>query len=489
MLTRLQIEGFKNLIEVDMRFGPFTCIAGPNGVGKSNLFDAILFLSELADKPFVEAARNIRGGENPRGLFSAHGSRKMYLAAEMLIPRSGEDEFGQRAEASATYVKYELELSLQPAADSRLRERIRLEREMLTYIPKGKAKERLGFPHSEEWRASVVQTSSRRTDFISTDRETGIVNLHADRMPESEKARRGGGKPARFPSVTLPRTALSSAQNADETRTAVLVREEMRKWRLLQLEPSAMRQPDDFQSEDSMTVTGAHIPAALYRIASDPPDPEHEGRVYATTTNRLAELVEGVRTIRVERDDTRKALTLMMTDLHGLELPASALSDGTMRFIALTVLQQDPQDTGLICLEEPENGIHPERIGAMLQLLNDISADTDSPADEDNPLRQIIINTHSPIVARLVDEGDLLFASTRSRRVSSKRVPELELLCLPSTWREPLDVKTISKGRVLTYLQGISTDDWESRDPRKRRVMDRFHPGQLDIWPTDEVST
>ena len=29
MLTRLKVKGFKNLVDVDIRFGPFTCIAGP----------------------------------------------------------------------------------------------------------------------------------------------------------------------------------------------------------------------------------------------------------------------------------------------------------------------------------------------------------------------------------------------------------------------------------------------------------------------------
>ena len=56
MLTRLKVSGFKNLVDVDVRFGPFTCIAGANGTGKSNLFDAIGFLSALADKPLVQAA-------------------------------------------------------------------------------------------------------------------------------------------------------------------------------------------------------------------------------------------------------------------------------------------------------------------------------------------------------------------------------------------------------------------------------------------------
>ncbi len=42
MLTGLKVSGFKNLMDVDIRFSPFTCIAGANGVGKSNLFDGAL---------------------------------------------------------------------------------------------------------------------------------------------------------------------------------------------------------------------------------------------------------------------------------------------------------------------------------------------------------------------------------------------------------------------------------------------------------------
>ncbi len=60
MLTRLKVSGFKNLVDVDVRFGPFTCVAGANGVGKSNLFDAIRFLSAIADCPLIEAALSVR---------------------------------------------------------------------------------------------------------------------------------------------------------------------------------------------------------------------------------------------------------------------------------------------------------------------------------------------------------------------------------------------------------------------------------------------
>jgi AAA15 family ATPase/GTPase len=72
MLTRLKVNGFKNLVEVDVRFGPFTCVAGANGVGKSNLFDAITFLSALADKSLVDAAASVRAEKGGRLISEAY---------------------------------------------------------------------------------------------------------------------------------------------------------------------------------------------------------------------------------------------------------------------------------------------------------------------------------------------------------------------------------------------------------------------------------
>ena len=56
MLTRLEVNGFKNLVNFSLDFGPYTCVAGPNGVGKSNIFDAIHFLSLLTNHTINEAS-------------------------------------------------------------------------------------------------------------------------------------------------------------------------------------------------------------------------------------------------------------------------------------------------------------------------------------------------------------------------------------------------------------------------------------------------
>ena len=97
---------------------------------------------------------------------------------------------------------------------------------------------------------------------------------------------------------------------------------------------------------------------------------------------RLSELIEDVHTVRVDSDERRELLTLEVTDRSETVHPARSLSDGTLRFLALAVLELDPRASGLICLEEPENGIHPERIPAMLRLLKDIATDPESPVGQ-----------------------------------------------------------------------------------------------------------
>jgi len=458
LLTRLRVRGFKNLIDADIHFGPLTCIAGSNGAGKSNVFDAIRFLSELADKPFIEACREIRGGDDVRGLWFGRRPGRMEFLAEMLIPAEGLDDFGQPAQASATFVQYDLVLILEEDPSIPAGERIRLEHERLTYIPKSKYRDHLHFPYKKEWLSTTAINTKRTTSFISTEGQPGrgnVVRLQSDRMRQEEKSQRGGGKAFGFHADKLPRTVLSSAQTADEHRTAVLVRQEMRSWKQFQLEPTFLRKPDEFQSPTSIDPTGAHIPSTLWRLAQDK-GLGGELAVFANVANTLSRLVEKIKSVRVERDEVRRALRFMLQDRMGLELPAGALSDGTMRFVALAVIELDPEQRGVVCLEEPENGIHPQRVAAILDLLYRIAVDTNVSVAPDNPLRQVLITTHSPLVAARVREGDLLFAQPSQFIDRGTRVSGVTYAGLPNTWREKTNQKTVSRGKVISYLRGTS---------------------------------
>lgn len=181
----------------------------------------------------------------------------------------------------------------------------------------------------------------------------------------------------------------------------------MESWSFLALEASSLRAPDDFTGPNIMDTHGRHMPATLHRLIQTP----GLGPVVADSiAQRLTELVENVKGIRVDPDPVRRAYSILVADHSGNEIPARGLSDGTLRFLALAILEQDPLVTGVICLEEPENGIHPKRLPAMIALLRDIAVDTQERCGDDNPLRQIIINTHSPSVVSEVPDDSLVIA-------------------------------------------------------------------------------
>ncbi len=197
-----------------------------------------------------------------------------------------------------------------------------------------------------------------------------------------------------------------------------------------------------------------------------------ETRVYSEIASRLAELIDDVRQIHVDLDEKREILTLYVRDKEGTPHPARALSDGTLRFLALSVLENDPTMQGVICLEEPENGVHPARIPAILKLLQDIAVDLQQPVGEDNPLRQVIVNTHSPVVFKQVPDESVVFVKTREAMdEEGLRFKKADFLCLSDTWRAKVS-EYAPRGDLLAYLNPVLPR--ERGEPiRKKRVIDR----------------
>jgi predicted ATPase len=458
MLTRLEVSGFKNLLDLKVDFGPFTCIAGPNGAGKSNVFDCIHFLSLLADHEFMTAAQKIRTAtgraEDPRHLLWTNGeisSPEMKLAVEMIVPRFVQDDFGREAEATTTFLRYELELAYEsPTTDKRGLGRLRLQREDLTYIKRGDAHAHLRWPHSKrDFRDHVIEGHRRGSAFISTDDSNGkrTIQVHQD----------GGsrGNPKPWSADSAPRTIVCTTTTASEP-TILAARREMQSWRLLMLEPSAMRSPDSIHAmtQPYISSDGSHLAAALYRLATTPDKAGQidEDRLYGDVMQRVARLLEA-KAIRVARNDQLDTLTLEMQQPGGAFLPARALSDGTLRFLALCIIHQDPTMKGLLCMEEPENGIHPERMPAMVDLVRDLAVDPNAAPGDDNPLRQVIVNSHSPTFVQLQRPEDLLFAKTATVRGPKGRPSRtLRLVPVHDTWRAQSGSNSVNQAEILAYL-------------------------------------
>lgn len=486
MITRLQIDGFKNLVGVDIRFGPFTCIAGANAVGKSNLFDAIRFLSDLTSKTLVDAAKLVRSeGQSDsdiRDLFHRVGNtyaNRMSFLVDMIIPKEGADDIGQVASAAITTVRYELELAYRQGDDLLHQGILEIMREELIPINTREAYKSIDYstysaslsPQDRDkikaWQDSVIR-GRRTAKLISTDGE-GLerkISIHQDGSV---------GRVTKQKASQLPKTMLSIT-SASVAPTALVVKNEMQSWKMLQFEPSALRKSDGIHAVGGakLGADGSHLPATLYRIHLENEKSGNIPDTYQALTNRLSELVSGVKYVSVDRDEKRGLLTLFLENRKGTSLPARTLSDGTLRFLALSIIELDSSMNEVICIEEPENGIYPEKIDALLRLLQDIATDVTWPVAEDNPLRQIIINTHSPTVVQQVPESSLLIADLREGIDERHLIFEKAVFePLADTWRTKLqpDIGTVSLGKLLGYLNPVRTADIDNESVV--RVVDR----------------
>lgn len=74
-------------------------------------------------------------------------------------------------------------------------------------------------------------------------------------------------------------------------------------------------------------------------------------------------------------------------------IPATRLSDGTLRYLCLLAILCDPTPPPLICIEEPELGLHPDVLIGLADLLVEASART-----------QLIVTTHSDIIIDAMTE-------------------------------------------------------------------------------------
>ncbi len=383
MITYIKINGFKSFHNFEMDFTPLTIIAGTNASGKSNLFDALILLSNLAETDNIKKAFRDQRGEFIE-LFTQYGennyAQEMEFHIEMLVNKDITDAWGNKALLKYTRLRYELKIK-RFINDSGL-EDIEVSYESLVNLKHQKDKWIKIIPtqYREIWRPKVA--GGRGIPYINTTIDNGIPTVE---VPQDGKT----GNKRRFPLKNASRTVLSSFDTIDFPHV-LAAKEEMKSWKFLQLNPEDLRKPTDkANGEDIISQSGKNLAAALNRIIL-----KNEYSL-GEISRKLQSFVPNFIEVKVVDDKENKQFVIKLIDKDGKEYSSRVLSEGTLRILALCILEQDDQHTGLLCFEEPENGIHPFRISTMASLLKDLTNDF---TDDELPLRQVIVNTHSPIL-------------------------------------------------------------------------------------------
>jgi predicted ATPase len=113
-------------------------------------------------------------------------------------------------------------------------------------------------------------------------------------------------------------------------------------------------------------------------------------------------------------------------------VPATRLSDGTLRYLSLLAILCHPTPPPIVCIEEPELGLHPDILPTIAELLKDASQRT-----------QLIVTTHSDaLVSALSDIPEAIVVcepgpdGTQLRRLDRESLAEwLDRYSLGEIWR------------------------------------------------------
>jgi predicted ATPase len=127
-----------------------------------------------------------------------------------------------------------------------------------------------------------------------------------------------------------------------------------------------------------------------------------------------------------------------------------------LRILALLTLLHDPKHHGLVCWEEPENGVHPVRVRTLIERLRELLIDPlRDDIDSEEPLAQMLLNSHSPVVLSCLEDGEGLFADMVSV-VDPERQQTNRKTCI-----RPIQLQ--DQGELFHDRDGPTTTRYEAR--------------------------
>ncbi len=359
MIAKIKIEGFKSLEKIDLTLGHFNLFVGANASGKSNFFDALRVLQGLGYGFTIDEILNgkpksagsevwepIRGGSAKADFINAAGDSSS-------ATKTIRFDISVKLPVQAHEINYSIGISAQAG---------------------GVRQEKLSF--------------GNRTVFDSN----GIDNRLEDHFI-SVKYFREGRDPQPLLKFDKSKPVLQQLlrySDCSEDDRKVIETYVRALSNMQRVDPSLMILRDYSQAPivKRMGERGENFAALLRGMSSD----EKLRSAYVSWLKQLTPAeVDDVTILQGALGES-----LFAIKERGVTYPAPILSDGTLRFAAITAAFFQPDMSDLTTIEEIENGIHPSRLRLLVELLKSQAAQN----------RQVMATTHSPMVLAWLQESD-----------------------------------------------------------------------------------
>jgi len=332
LIRRLKVSGLLSFgpTGIDLELQPLNVLIGPNGTGKSNLLE-VLALLRAAPKNLPEPVKEM-GGVREWLWKGEKSARSATIDAVVDYPKG------------KMPIRHVLEITEHGERFEVVDERIENER------PYGGQARAYFYYHFQQGHPTL-------NDLSQTSR-----GLRRENVKPEESILSQVRDPERYP-------VLHWLQEQYE---------QIRLYRTWTFGPLAnIRREQSAQSRsDVLRDGGENLALVLSKIRS---------RIKIDLIESLRMLFDGIDDIHLTVDGGN--VLLFLEESGGREIPATRLSDGTLRYLSLLAILLHPDPPPLVAIEEPELGLHPDVLPHIAELLVRASE-----------RMQLVVTTHSRMI-------------------------------------------------------------------------------------------
>lgn len=339
-IESIKIENYKAFKDAELKTLPkMAVLLGANGAGKSTFFDIFGFLSDALQQ-------NVTIALNKRGGFAEVITRGCDVAKDLI---KFEIKFRDtHQDKRSPIITYSLDIGFRTG-------KAYINREILRY--------RRG-QRGKPWH--FLDFSNGEGTAVTNESDYGSHGVEEKRMNQK---------------VTSPDIlAIKGLGQFEQFGVVSKFRELLEKWYVSNFKIDNGRSISDVGISDHLSITGdnlAQVTKYMY---------EYHRKLFNDVLEKLPRRIPGITQVEAKETEDGRIVLRFKDENFKDPFVARYVSDGTIKMFAYMILLHDPEPHPLLCIEEPENFLHPD---LLLQLCEEIREYSERGG-------QVFVSTHSP---------------------------------------------------------------------------------------------
>jgi predicted ATPase len=419
MITEFHIENFRSLKDVTFECLPLSFFCGPNGSGKTNLAEALDFLSKTFNNGLSYAVAE-------KGGFYNICFRRERRTKGAIAFRVRGSELGGGRYPTGRKLDYEIEFSLRTKGEAiRSDFYVESERYAFNFDENGPDSWRIEFRRQgQKYLAILPETiPESATQFFPWLKS--IDNIFEELIKPDDRE-------LLYPTHLAGFFAFIPA---------ILQPQHLRVFRLSPRFASVAGAPS---VSGELGKYGENLPSALDYLYV------HDRRAFEKLQHWVKDVVPDLEYLKTDYTQTRQMGLFMQEKGFGSQWYAEELSDGTLMSIALFLAILDSRYS-CVFIEEPENSLHPWILRTFLECCR-----------EESQRKQVLITTQSPIVVATAEPRNLFLVERKEGKTDVQTAAQREPMIHSIINQRLLDLGEYWLSGGLKAVPGPPTIDTES---------------------------